>query len=107
MTEKYSDWTIITNRPDNLCDYIGRKFSFNKYGWLSATIQKEINTDQDVYYLTFCSSAPFTVNDKKMVLRTKTNDYHALIDEANDLIRVLLTQMHDNIMEMINQLPDM
>ena len=41
-----------------------------------------------------------------MVLRTKTNDYHALIDEANDLIRVLLTQMHDNIMEMINQLPD-
>lgn len=105
MTEKYSGWTIITNRPI-LCDFIGRKFSFNKHGWLSATIQKEINTDQNIYYLTFCSSDPFKVNDQKMVLRTKTNDYHALIDEANDLIRVLLTQMHDNIMEMINQLPD-
>ena len=78
----------------------------NKHGWLSATIQKEINTDQNIYYLTFCSSDPFKLNDQKIVLRTKTNDYHALIDEANDLIRVLLTQMHDNIMEMINQLPD-
>ena len=75
---------------------------------MSVTIQKERNTDTDAYYLSITASKPFNMKDTIPRLHTTVNDdnYHALIDEANDVIRSVLTEIHNYILTMINNLPE-
>ena len=105
--ETYNGWTIHTEREDGLCDYVARRFKFGNYGWMSVTIQKELNKP-DTYYLSIVASDPFQMNNISQRLRTHVNDdnYHALIDEANDVIRCILTEIHGYILTMINDLPE-
>ena len=105
--EIYNDWTILTEREE-LCDYVARRFKFGKYGWMSVTIQKELNADVDTYYLSITASDPFQMRNISPKLYTHVNDdnYHALIDEANDVIRCVLTEIHEYILAMINDLPE-
>lgn len=72
-------------------------------------ISKELNTDIDTYYLSITSCEPFSFDmTEHFKLHTHINDdnYHALIDEANDVIRGILTEMHEYILSMINELPE-
>lgn len=105
--ETYNGWNIVTERTNGLCDIVERKLKFGKYGWMSVTIQKELNKP-DTYYLSIVASDPFQMNNISQRLRTHVNDdnYHALIDEANDVIRCILTEIHGYILTMINDLPD-
>lgn len=105
--ETYNGWNIVTERTNGLCDIVERKLKFGKYGWMSVTIQKELNKP-DTYYLSIVASDPFQMNNISQRLRTHVNDdnYHALIDEANDVIRGVLTEIHEYILTMINDLPE-
>lgn len=105
--ETYNGWNIVTERTNGLCDIVERKLKFGKYGWMSVTIQKELNKP-DTYYLSIVASDPFQMNNISQRLRTHVNDdnYHALIDEANDVIRCILTEIHGYILTMINDLPE-
>lgn len=106
--ETYNGWNIITERSNGLCDIVERKLKFGKYGWMSVIIKKEQNTEIDTYYLSITASKPFQMRDVSPRLHTHVNDdnYHALIDEANDVIRVVLTEIHEYILTMIKELPE-
>ena len=112
--ESYSGWDIRTERPDGLCDIVKRHFEIKKphlYVWMEVCIEKKLNTDIDTYYLDFTANEPFCFTpdkNKYVTLHTHVNDdnYHALIDEANDVIRGVLTEMHEYIIAMINELPE-
>ena len=104
--ESYNGWNICTERPGGLINLISREFQYGKHSWM---INKELNTDIDTYYLSIIACEPFVFDmAKHFKLHTHINDdnYHALIDEANDVIRGLLTEMHEYIIAMINELPE-
>lgn len=114
-TEKYEGWTIMTNRPNGLCDLVTRKLEFGTFGDaykfkrdIQIFLNEGINERKGTYYLDITGMNPFKFDGeyRTIQLRTHINDYHALIDEANDVIRVLLTEIHEYIMEMIGQLPE-
>lgn len=114
-TEHYENWTIITDRPGGLCDLVTRSLEFGAFGDaykykrnIQTFIKEGINEQKGTYYLDITGMSPFKFDNeyRTIQLRTHINDYHALIDEANDVIRALLTEMHEYIMEMIGQLPE-
>lgn len=100
MTEKYNGWSIITDRGE-LADVITRKFHYGKYDWLSAYINRKSETDK--YYMDICCSEPFGLKEK-YPLRSK--DYHSLVNEANDVLRGIFTEIHGYVMKMISELPE-
>lgn len=116
-TEKYEGWTIMTNRPNGLCDLVTRKLEFGTFGDaykfkhdIQVLLKEDINEQKGTYYLDIIGTSPFKLSDEDSIitLRTHINDdnYHSLIDEANDVLRTMLTQMHEYIMEMLGQLPE-
>ena len=116
-TEKYEGWTIMTNRPNGLCDLVTRKLEFGTFGDaykfkrdIQVFLKEGINEQKGIYYLTIIGMSPFKLGDKDstITLKTHINDdnFHSLINEANDVLRAMLTQMHEYIMEMIGQLPE-
>ena len=102
--EKYNGWIICTERQGWLADLVTRKFEFGKYGWLIANIHRARGTDE--YYVSMSSSEPFKMHSLTLHTRTSEKDYHALIDEANDVLRAAFTEMHEYIIAMINELPE-
>ena len=107
--ESYNGWNICTERPGGLINLISREFQYGKHSWMKVYINKELNTDIDTYQLSIIACEPFVFDmAKHFKLHTHINDdnYHALIDEANDVIRGLLTEMHEYIIAMINELPE-
>lgn len=116
-TEKYEGWTIMTNRPNGLCDLVTRKLEFGTFGDaykfkrdIQVFLNEGVNEQKGIYYLTINGMSPFKLSDRDstIILRTHINDdnFHSLINEANDVLHTMLTQMHEYIMEMIGQLPE-
>lgn len=110
--ETYNGWDIRTERPNGFCDIVEHHFEIKKphgYVWMNVRIRKLDATD--TYYLDFTANEPFRFTPEKneyITLHTHVNDdnYHALIDEANDVICGVLTEMHEYIIAMINELPE-
>lgn len=98
--EEYSGWIIMTNRPDGLVDIVQRIFEFGDCIRLYANIRKI-----DGEYIIDIN--PFLIFRSRIIgLRTNIDDYYALIDEANDVLRAHFTEIHNYILELINELPE-
>lgn len=101
MTEKYNGWSIITDRGD-LEDLIVIRIPYGIFKtMLQAFIEKRPETNK--YYVTIYFSSAFFVK-KSYPLRSK--DYYSLVDEANDIIRGMLTKINEDIISIISELPD-
>lgn len=101
MTEKYNGWSIITDR-DKLEDLITKRITYGKYDTLmTAFIEKKPEAEK--YYLTMYFSNNLHAQ-KSCSLRSK--DYHSLVNEANDIIRGVLTKINEDIIKIISELPD-
>ena len=98
--EKYNGWNIRTNRGE-LTDVITRKFSNENGVWLAAYVNRLTGTNE--YYMDICCSEPFKLKEK-YPLRSK--DYHSLVNESNDVLRGIFTEIHEYVMEMISELPE-
>ena len=98
--EKYNGWSIRTNRGE-LTDVITRKFSNEKGVWLAAYVNRLTGANE--YYMDICCSEPFKLKEKYS-LRSK--EYHSLVNEANDVLRGIFTEIHEYVMEMISELPE-
>lgn len=102
MIEKYNGWSIITDREDSLEDLITKRIPYGIYSTLlTAFIKKKLGINE--YYLTVYFSNAFHVK-KSCSLHSK--DSHSLINEANDVIRGVLTQINEDIMNIISELPE-
>ena len=98
--EEYSGWIIMTNRPDGLVDIVQRIFEFGDGIRLYANIRKI-----DGEYIIDIN--PFLIFRSRIIgLRTNIDDYYALIDEVNDVLRAHFTEIHNYILELINELPE-
>ena len=102
--EMYENWSITTERPDYLTDIVKINFENLSKGneYTCCRISKDLKTNAYVV------EGNIFGRNFKYVLRTQRNDdnYHSLIDEANDVIRGWLTVLHEDILTMIDVLPE-
>lgn len=106
--ETYDNWKIITERNsltylnynEKLNDIV--KIDLDTENTYYCRIEKDINTNKYVI-----KGNIFGFNLEQFP-RTQINDdnYHTLINEANDIIRGWLTVLHEDILSMINILPE-
>lgn len=106
--ETYDNWKIITERnsltylsyDEKLNDIV--KIDLDKENTYYCRIEKDINANK--YIIKGCIFG----FDFEQFLKTQINDdnYHTLINEANDIIRGWLTVLHEDILSMINILPE-
>lgn len=94
MIENYNGWKICINREDGLSDVIVKSFKFGKYRWVTLFIHEND--------LQIVSSAPFVFQDMKIT----STDMYSKCNESDDLFRAQLTELHNYLIELVNQLPD-